>query len=830
MRWLFSAPARAIALVLLAAAAIGWLGWGATRGPVLSFLPERPGLGEWIVYPAPPSLTMRPSAKMPVEFSRTFECATDLTRVPLRVMAFRDVDVYVNGRKIALPAQPSWKKVRQGTVGKAIRAGTNTIVVKVRNPLGRPAVALALDLPGGALRTDASWTASWGGAEPVPAQLASAPPPPRRLEPGGPPTPPEALAQRLPLLLALFAVALLAAWGLDRLLARGLPGRLAGREWDLALGAIAVLWLALIAHNSPLLHPTYGYDADGHLAYVERIRTTWALPLANEGWQMYHPPLYYAVVAALLAPGGWPADSPMGILVLRLFQALLAIANAWLVLELLRALFPGRTRLHAAGLLFAAFLPIPLYLFHYPTNETLSSTLALAVLVLAARLLTSAAPRPRDFALLGLALGAALLTRITTLIVVPPALAALAWAAWQDRTREGRRARGLGLATVLAVAGVVCGWQYLRVLARFGRPVVGNWDKASGFATWWQDPGFRSAGDFASFGRALVEPALAAVGGVWDGLYATLWGDALLGSVSDVAVRPPWSDFGLAAGMLLALLPTVAILVGAAIGLARIVRAPRPIDLLIGGTAAAGLFALVLFSLKVPAYAQVKAFYALPAAGALVVALALGVERLAGRAPGWRGRIVFALLAVFAANAYATYWIDGRSARAWARPLELARLAEPTQRDERELRAALALDPRDRASWVALERLLAAAPAGQPVDPLRGPGAAALPAPALVGLARLQQLEGRPERAQQLLSAAIARDPLAAEPWFLRAAWRAEGDSDAAIADLRSALRADPHHQRAHAELARLLEARGDTEEAKRQATFADRLKDPGKR
>ena len=52
-------------------------------------------------------------------------------------------------------------------------------------------------------------------------------------------------------------------------------------------------------------------------------RTTWSLPLANEGWQMYHPPLYYGSVAALLSLGGWPADSPLGMLVLRLFQALL---------------------------------------------------------------------------------------------------------------------------------------------------------------------------------------------------------------------------------------------------------------------------------------------------------------------------------------------------------------------------------------------------------------------------------------------------------------------------------------------------------------------------
>ncbi len=427
-------------------------------------------------------------------------------------------------------------------------------------------------------------------------------------------------------------------------------------------------------------------------------------------------------------------------------------------------------------------------------------------------------------------MGAALLTRITTLIVGPPAFAALAWAALEEKRPEGRRARWRGLATALAVTAVTCGWQYARVLARFGRPVVGNWDKASGFSTWWQDPGFRTASDYAQFGRCLTEPVLAALGPVWDGLYATLWGDALCGSISNVAVRPPWNDDLLAAGMLLALLPTAAILLGVLWGLSRLIRTPRPAGLLLAGTAALGLFALVVFSLKVPAYAQVKAFYALPALGALCVALAVGVDLAAGTPGRWRSRIVFALLVLFAANAYATYWIDPDAARAYAKPRDLARLVGSTRHTNEQLLGALAIDPRDRATWSALDRMLAAADAGRPIDPLAGPEAATLPAPMLVSLARLERFEDRPDRALALLSAAIDRDPEVAEPYLMRAEWRTDADPDAAIADLRQALRVDPHHQRAHEQLARLLERRGEMEEAKRQAQFAERVKDPGKK
>jgi tetratricopeptide (TPR) repeat protein len=323
---------------------------------------------------------------------------------------------------------------------------------------------------------------------------------------------------------------------------------------------------------------------------------------------------------------------------------------------------------------------------------------------------------------------------------------------------------------------------------------------------------------------------LASLGSVWDGFYATLWGDGLCSSIANVAVRPPWNDDMLAAGMLIALLPSAAILVGSLWGLSRLIRKPRPGSLLIAGTAAIGLFALVVFSLKVPAYAQVKAFYALPALGALCVALAIGIDLAAGTAGGWRSRIVFALLILFVANAYATYWIDSEAARAYAKPRDLVRLVGSTRHTNEELLGALAVDPRDLATWGALDRMLAAADAGRPIDPLGEPEAATLPAPVLVSLARLERFENRTDRALELLSAAIDRDPHVAGPYLLRAEWRMDADPDAAIADLRSALRADPHHQRAHEQLARLLELRGETDEAKRQALFAERLKDPGNR
>src|SRR4029077_10496755 len=118
---------------------------------------------------------------------------------------------------------------------------------------------------------------------------------------------------------------------------------------------------------------------------------------------------------------------------------------------------------------------------------------------------------------------------------------------------------GVWLRTVgitLAVCLTFCGWHYIRIWHRFGRPFVGNWEAASGFS-WWQDPGYRTAGDYVRFGQSLIAPLFSSFGGFADGMNSTLWGDALCGGMPDMISRPPWNYDLVVAGYLLALAPTL---------------------------------------------------------------------------------------------------------------------------------------------------------------------------------------------------------------------------------------------------------------------------------
>ncbi|MCF0220778.1 MAG: glycosyltransferase family 39 protein [Fibrobacter sp.] len=52
----------------------------------------------------------------------------------------------------------------------------------------------------------------------------------------------------------------------------------------------------------------FGYDVDGHVAYVNYIAEHWKVPTVDDCWTCYHPPVYYA-----LSVPAWKAGEVMGI-------------------------------------------------------------------------------------------------------------------------------------------------------------------------------------------------------------------------------------------------------------------------------------------------------------------------------------------------------------------------------------------------------------------------------------------------------------------------------------------------------------------------------------
>ena len=242
-----------------------------------------------------------------------------------------------------------------------------------------------------------------------------------------------------------------------------------------------------------------------------------------------------------------------GVMVLRLLTMSFGLVHVVLVFLSLRLLFPAQIGRQMVGLVLAAFLPMQLYLSHYVTNETLAATLASATIYLCLRLVRAEKASVAGYAGLGSCLGAALLTKVTSILLVPFIVVAVAGKLLAARSALAVWWRDLGRDARACFA--VCGWYYLWIWLHFGTPLVGNWDAASGFR-WWQDNGYHTLADFLRFGRSLVYPLFSSFSGFWDGIYSTLWGDGLCGGRGGFDIRPPWNYNLMIAGYLLALVPT----------------------------------------------------------------------------------------------------------------------------------------------------------------------------------------------------------------------------------------------------------------------------------
>ena len=632
-----------ILIVALAGVTMSILAWIAWYDPAINFLP-RDRRAEWIVFPGAVDARAHWFASLDATFRREFVLVNQPSRARLRIRGMRRAEVKTNGVPVRLQQNRNWKEIASIDVAEQLHTGTNLIEARVFNHNGPPALWLTLITNELSLRSDQSWETSFAGSSwrhAVSAAAAKTSGPGNSIA-GGTRTF-DALEKSWPFYIVLVGIGAAATFLCN--FSRSVTLRLG----KVLLVIFAGLWLLLFWNNTRLLPFHAGFDSKEHLKYINYIQEHRALPLPTEGWEMYQPPLYYLVAAASLAVGKLSTNDPMSVFVLRLLGAFFGIAQFVFAFLSLRLLLPPRAAL--VGLLLAVFLPVHLYVAHYVTNEILAATLATVALYLCLRLLRSDKPSASQFAWLGLAIGAAMLTKATEILLLPIVLAAIAGKLAYARAPIAISLRNLGL--LLAICFVVCGWHYTRIWLRFGTPLLGNWDVISGF-TWWQDPGYHTAADYLLFGRSLVDPVFSGFAGFADGIYSTLWGDGLCGGASSFSVA--WNQQPMAAGYLWALLPTTLILAGMGIAIVQFIRKASSELFLLLGFCTVLILGLIFMTLKVPSYAQAKAFYGLSALMPLCFFGALGWETLT-HARVWLRFILGALVLVWAMNSLATHWI-----------------------------------------------------------------------------------------------------------------------------------------------------------------------------
>jgi hypothetical protein len=344
--------------------------------------------------------------------------------------------------------------------------------------------------------------------------------------------------------------------------------------------------IAMRVHNAIHYIPLWGFDALHNWRYIQHLTSTWTLPAPDAGWSAAHPPLFYYASALLMRL--LPFDLQTEMIALRLAIAAAGLAIALLTARCVEAVEPGRPRRALLALGLVLFLPVHVYMSAMVTEEMLAALFITLVLagasadLAAGRLLSE-----RRAVALGLAAGAAFLTKLTGVLVIVATAAAYLLDRWNRRASLSysplRPVRSM-----VAIALVVGGWFYLRNWIGWG--YLYPHGLAVHEIMFSMPPGEREWLDYLRFPLStwtdpqVLNPKL--LRSVWGTTYLTWWFD---GHRSFLPSELPLVDHFGTAILALALVPSAAAAVGVARGARRALGGAQGPDALLTGMVLLGL-------------------------------------------------------------------------------------------------------------------------------------------------------------------------------------------------------------------------------------------------
>lgn len=401
---------------------------------------------------------------------------------------------------------------------------------------------------------------------------------------------------------------------------------------DYLLVLIVIVMLIVNVHNTM----SYKYDRAhfdwwGHVPYIKYVAGKWRVPVATEGWEMFQPPLYYFLSAFIYKIfGGEPAE-PGSLKAVQFFGMFSGMANALFALWILRRLFPRNKAIQVMGFSLVGLLPMSFYMNPLISNEIFAGTMISLSIALLVKYGFTEKILLKHYLIMAIAIGLALLSKYTAIFIFITATIVFGIRMFDksDRKREWR-----SFLIFLAVVFAICGWLYVRNLAMFGDPFIGNWDEESTYH-YEQLHGYRTLGFYLRFGSVFFHiPERSHWASFWDGQYGSLWGDShdnFLGT-DDVRIRKLEMVV-----IYLAFLPTVAILLGFFQSLKKIFRSWRSDpDLALVIVSALTIISLLSFTMEVPFYSTIKAFFFLSLLPTIAVFGGKGLYTMCQNLRRWR--------------------------------------------------------------------------------------------------------------------------------------------------------------------------------------------------
>ena len=635
----------AVMLVLCLVAGMRYL-WTDPRIPLL----VNEGGTEWIRFPNPFQLPIHWSDKLSTSFRYRLEIREIPESAILTLRVMKQADVFLDGSLLfKTPGGPErWRESHRIDLRPWLAKGVHELRIDVVHWNGHPAFLAYCKSLG--IFSGESWEASNDGREWMPALPVDQMSPltiSRTF-----PRSDQAIRSLFPLFLSLFALFFFWSLRSDEHLS---PVRFtkvhlsAGAVRWLVLGA----WLVMAVNNFGKLPLEMGMDVKGHLQYISYLFENGRIPLATEGWQMFQPPLYYLLSAAVYHSFISLFSTETVIRILKLLSFLCGMVQVEICYRTLRNAYPEKESLQVIGTLLGGLLPMNLYMSQSLGNEPLVGCLTALLILLACRISSGVSWVTRETAILmGFTLGLALLTKVTAILIVPLLLFFVSAEILKRTGSPGEGIRSVARFVIIAlcIALTVAGWYYLRNWIEMGRFFVGGWDAIRDIV-WWQDPGYRTLRQCYIFGESVSYPVFSSIYGFWDAIYSSFWADGYLSAYN----RPPWNYGFMLSGVWLSLLPSTAILIGLVVT-ARTKGGPLR-RMLRFSVCSIGLYLAAIFYLflTVPVLSSAKATYALGLIPCFALIGTAGFEVLTRQR--FVRAAVYGLFTCWAVGSYVSYFI-----------------------------------------------------------------------------------------------------------------------------------------------------------------------------
>ncbi|MBI2202423.1 MAG: hypothetical protein HYU41_01010 [Candidatus Rokubacteria bacterium] len=156
--------------------------------------------------------------------------------------------------------------------------------------------------------------------------------------------------------------------------------------------------------------PEAGYDYPAHWTYITWLERERGLPTLTTTIAATHPPVFYAVAAALVHWGG----GPPAVQAISVVAGIARLAFVWIGLEVV---MPGARVARRVALALAATLPVAVHLDGTVNGESLCATFVALALIFVPAALGDGRRAIVAAATVGLVLGVAVLTKVTAVTV-----------------------------------------------------------------------------------------------------------------------------------------------------------------------------------------------------------------------------------------------------------------------------------------------------------------------------------------------------------------------------------------------------------------------------